>query len=319
MEKVRFLVIGTNFISDNFGRAADKVDIAEISAVYSRKLDTGKTFAAKYGIKKVYNSLDEALLDSEIDAVYVASPTFMHKEHTEKSLRSGKHVLCEKSIALNSSELSEMIRVAREEDRVLLEAMRPAFDPALSVIKSAIAKIGRVRRASLEYCQYSSRYDKFKAGIVENAFNPDIGNSALSDIGVYPLWFAIELFGYPCSIKSQKIYLENGFLGMGVSSLNYVDKLVTVTYSKITESTTPSVIEGEAGSVIIDRVSPTSRIYLKLRGKEAELLDYKPSENNMIYEIDAFARMVRGEIDFLPYLKKTEMVMKAEDEIHLSE
>lgn len=318
MKKTSFLIIGTNFISDNFCFAISKLDTADVVAVYSRKLDTGTSFAEKHGIKKVYNSLDEALLDKDIDAVYVASPTFMHKEHSIKALRAGKHVLCEKSISLNSSELSEMIRVAREENRVLLEAMRPAFDPAFEVIKAAISKIGRVRRASLEYCQYSSRYDKFKAGIVENAFNPKIGNSALSDIGVYPLWLAIALFGYPCNVKSQKFYLENGFLGMGISTLDYTDKLVSVTYSKITDSTTSSVIEGENGSVIIDRVSPTSKIYLKLRGEEAELLKYEPEENNMLYEIAAFVEMVKGKIDCLPYLEITEKVMKLEDEIHLS-
>lgn len=317
--KIRFLVIGTNFISDNFCQAAALVSDAQVVGVYSRKLDTGVAFAEKYGIKKVYDSLDAALLDKDIDAVYVASPTFMHKEHSIRALRAGKHVLCEKSVALSYSELSEMISVAKEEKRVLLEAMRPAFDPAFEVIKSAMAKIGRVRRASFEYCQYSSRYDKFKSGIVENAFDPQIGNSALSDIGVYPLWLAIALFGYPCSIKSQKIYLENGFLGMGASTLSYEDKLVTVTYSKITDGVSPSVIEGEEGSVIIDRVSPTSKIYLKTRGKDSALLEYEPAQNNMIYEISAFAGMINGKIDFLPYLEITKMVMKAEDDIHLAE
>ena len=106
---------------------------------------------------------------------------------------------------------------------------------------------------------------------------------------------------------------------MGASTLSYEDKLVTVTYSKITDGVSPSVIEGEEGSVIIDRVSPTSKIYLKTRGKDSALLEYEPATNNMIYEISAFAGMINGKIDFLPYLEITKMVMKAEDDIHLAE
>lgn len=63
--------------------------------------------------------------------------------------------------------------------------MRPDFDPAFDMIKNALPRIGKIRRASFEFCQYSSRYDRFKDGIIENAFNPALGNAAVSDIGVY--------------------------------------------------------------------------------------------------------------------------------------
>ena len=140
MKKLKFLVIGTNFISDKFCLAAKSVSGVEVCAVYSRKKQTGDEFALKYGIGKVYTDLDIALLDKEIDAVYVASPTFLHCEQSIKAMRAKKHVLCEKSIALSSSELSEMIKVAKEENTVLIEAMRPAFDPALKLIKSNLSR-----------------------------------------------------------------------------------------------------------------------------------------------------------------------------------
>ena len=319
MKKLKFLVIGTNFISDKFCLAAKSVSGVEVCAVYSRKKQTGDEFALKYGIGKVYTDLDIALLDKEIDAVYVASPTFLHCEQSIKAMRAKKHVLCEKSIALSSSELSEMIKVAKEENTVLIEAMRPAFDPALKLIKSNLSRLGKIRRASLEFCQYSSRYDKFKEGIIENAFNPEIGNSALSDIGVYPLWLAVELFGEPAHISSEKTCLKNGFLGMGISTLNYGDKLVSVVYSKISEGVTPSVIEGEEGSLIIDKISEPSEIYFKPRKKEKIKLRYIPAENNMVYEISDFKKMTEGKLDYLQYLAVTEKVMKAADEIHKSE
>ena len=319
MKKLNFLIIGTNFISDKFCLAVKEFDDVRSYAVYSRKTETGRTFAEKHGIGKVYNNLDDALVDKNIDAVYVASPTFLHREHSIRSMRAGKHVLCEKSIALSASELSEMTEVAKEEGRVLIEAMRPAFDPALKIIKDALLLLGKIRRADLQFCQYSSRYDRFKQGIVENAFNPKIGNSALSDIGVYPLWLAIELFGSPDSISSDKTYLENGFLGMGVSTLKYEDKLVSVTYSKITDGVNPSVIEGEDGTLIINKISEPSELYVKLRGKDKEKLSYNPSPNNMVYEISEFKKMICGKVDFSPYLETTKKVMEAADKIHKSE
>lgn len=181
-------------------------------------------------------------------------------------------MLCEKSIALSYSEFSEMRAVAEEYGVVLLEAMRPTFDPMLKIVKSAILIIGKIRRASFTFCQYSSHYDKFKMGIVENAFDPSIGNSALWDIGVYPLWLGVELFGEPKSLISKKIYLENSFLGMGESILYYGDKLVSVSYSKINDSPVSSVVEGELGS-IIDKITEPSRISIAIRGEpERKLL-----------------------------------------------
>ena len=80
-----------------------------------------------------------------------------------------KHVLCEKVMASNEQEALSMIECAKKNHVVLLEAMRPDFDPAFDMIKNALPRIGKIRRASFEFCQYSSRYDRFKDGIIENA------------------------------------------------------------------------------------------------------------------------------------------------------
>ena len=315
MGNISFLVIGTNTISDKFCLAAQECD-ATIEAIYSRKLDTGRAFSQKYGIKKVYTDLDEALRDTDIDAVYVASPTFLHCRHTVMALLAGKDVLCEKSIASSLSEFEEMILAAEMSGGVLLEAMRPAFDPALEIIKANLSRIGTVRRASLEFCKYSTRYDNFKKGIIENAFDPTIKNSALSDIGVYPLWLAIELFGEPREVKSEKKFLENGFLSMGTSILSYDSHFVSVSYSKITESAAPSFIEGEDGTLFIDKISEPKKLWIKLRDGKEIPLDYHPCENNMRYEIETFAKICKERLDFSKYTATSKAVMKIADMIH---
>ena len=194
--------------------------------------------------------------------------------------------------------------------------MRPEFDTAYEKIREALPEIGRIRRAALEFCQYSSRYDKFKAGIVENAFDPKMKNSALADIGIYPLHVAISLFGAPKSINSTAIMLENGFLGAGSSTLGYDGMIADISYSKIADSAAPSVIMGEDGSILIDRIVEPTLITLKKRGCESRVLYKRESGSNMTDEIRAFRIMMQGKIDYKPYLELSERVMKAVSEIY---
>ena len=307
---MRFSIIGTNFISDGFMDALREVSSAEAIAVLSRTEERAAESAGRHGIPKVYTDVDRMLEDEDIDAVYIASPTVCHSEQAVKCLRAGKHVLCEKMIAHDYPAFLEMLRARDESGKALVEAMRPDFDPALSVIREGLSRIGKIRRASLEFCQYSSRYDAFLSGTVLNAFNPEMKNSALADIGIYPLHFCARLFGEPKNFSSSSVYLSNGFEGAGVITLEYGDMLATVTYSKITESVNPSVIEGELGSLIIDKISAPTKITLKLRGGDPEPLEYTPESNNMVWEIAAFTDIAEGRLSADEYMTATEISMK---------
>lgn len=313
---MRFAVIGTNFISDNFADAINSIKDAEITAVYSRSGHTGEIFAEKHGVPSVYTSYKEMLLSSSFDAVYVASPTLLHPEHSIMAMNFGYHVLCEKMMAPTLEDFYRMKESSEQNGRVLLEAMRPTFDPAYRLIRNTLPKIGKVRRATLEFCQYSSRYDRFKNGILTNAFDPKMKNSALSDIGIYPLNIALDLFGVPKKISSSSVFLTNGFEGEGCAVLSYGDKLVEIVYSKISDSVNPSVIEGEDGSILIDKLTQPTSVRLVKRGQKPEELSLTPTKNNMTYEIEAFVKMVQGELSHIPYLALTEKAQSAVDEIY---
>lgn len=235
-------MIGTNFISDDFCAAAAQVPGAELSAVYSRKQETGDAFAARHGIPQVYTDYDE-FLDSGLDAVYVASPNFAHCAQTLKALNHKKHVLCEKVMAVNEQEVRSMIDCARQNNVVLLEAMRPDFDPAYDLIEQNLPRIGKLRRTTFEFCQYSSRYDSFREGIIQNAFNPELGNAAVMDIGVYCIHSLVRLFGAPKNVKAFSTKLSNGFDGSGIVLMEYEDMTAEAVYSKIAVSVTPSVLQ----------------------------------------------------------------------------
>ena len=315
---MRLGIIGTNFISDRLCEALAQVEGIEAYAVYSRRTDTGEAFAEKYGIGKVYCDLDEMLADDRLDAVYVASPTFCHAEQAIRAMRAGKHVLCEKMMAATLDEFYGMKECSEQTGMVLLEAMRPAHDPIYDVIRSYLPRLGKIRRATLEFCQYSSRYDRFKDGILTNAFDPSLKNTALSDIGIYPLHVALLFFGKPLSVSGSSVFLENGFEGAGALTLTYQDMIAGVVYSKVSDSVNPSVIEGELGSLTINKISAPTALTLYLRGEAPIEIPLTPAANNMIYELAAFRDMVDGVREYHSYLELTEQAQTVVDEIYRS-
>ena len=138
--KLKIGMIGTNFISDKFALAALQIPGAELCAICSRRKETGAAFAEKYRIPNVFTDYQE-FLNSDLDAVYIATPNALHCEQTLQALEHGKHVLCEKIMAINEQEVRSMIDCAKKNHVVLLEAMRPDFDPAFSLVDEQLPKI----------------------------------------------------------------------------------------------------------------------------------------------------------------------------------
>lgn len=316
MKNIKLGIIGTNFVSDWLCTCVGESEGIVNHAVYSRKQETGAAFAEKYGITNIYTDM-EAFLSSDIDAVYIASPNFLHYSQAEAAMRHGKHVLVEKPAALTKEDFIELENIAREMGVVILEAMRPAHDPAIETAREAMKQIGTVRRGVFEFCQYSSRYDRFKTGEILNAFNPAMGNAAIMDIGIYPLHVCTMMFGEPKSIYSRSVKLTGGFEGMGTIFLDYGDIQAEVVYSKITDSVNPSVVMGEGGAVTIGKLSTGERVTLRMRGGESkELCGKREREtDNMVYEIADFVRAVRGETSADKWNRLTEITLGIIDEV----
>lgn len=320
--EIKIGIIGTNFISDDFCNAAVKVPGAVLRAVYSRKEETGAAFAERHSIPEVFTDYKK-FLSSDIDAVYVASPNFIHCSQTIMALEHKKHVLCEKVMAVNEAEVRSMIDCARRNQVVLLEAMRPDFDPAFDIVEQNLNRIGQLRRATFEFCQYSSRYDKFREGIVMNAFDPTLGNAAVMDIGVYCIHSLVRLFGMPQEIQAFSTKLSNDFDGSGIVLMKYETMIAEAVYSKISVSVNPSVIQGEDGSILIDYISKPEKICLQLRegardtleGAGREILPFIPADNNMIYEIQEFIKLINENNIDHKYLQYSLDTIRVIDEI----
>lgn len=297
MRLIRFGTIGTNWITERFLHAAEENDDFKLTAVYSRTEDKGREFAAQFGSPKVYTDLTAMASSDEIDAVYIASPNSFHAEQAILCMNHGKHVLCEKPLATNSAEVRRMIEAAEKNQVVLMEALKSTLMPNFKIMKENLYKIGQVRRYFAGYCQYSSRYDAFKEGTVLNAFNPEYSNGALMDLGIYCIYPMVSLFGKPEAVKAVGVMLSSGVDGEGSLVMRYPDMDAVVMYSKISDSFLPAEIQGENGTMVIDRINQPYDVKIQYRDGSIENLTQQQIHESMYYELEEFIRMIgRGKL-----------------------
>lgn len=300
-KKIRFGVVGTNFITDWVIAGAREDERFELAAVCSRTQERGAEFAAKHNIPHIFTSLEDMVQSDVIDAVYIASPNYKHAEQSILAMRHGKHVLCEKPLASNAREARQMVEASKQYGVTLMEAIKSTLSPNFLAAKQNLHRIGTPRRYFASFCQYSSRYDKFKEGIVLNAFRPELSNGAMMDIGVYTLYPLIALFGRPQSINAQGVVLSSGVDGQGAVNMQYDGFNATVLYSKIANSQLPAEIEGEDGNIIIDRIqTPVDvRFYPRQapasgheKRAEGESLSAPETHNEYFYEVEEFINLI---------------------------
>ena len=289
---MKFGVIGTSDITDRFLVGAKLESRFELAAVYSRSYERGKSFADKYGVKEVFTDF-EAMTKS-IDAVYIASPNSCHAEQTIYFMERGVHVLCEKPLCSNAMEARRLIKTAKENGVLLMEAMISTLNPNYLALRDNISKIGWVRKYFSSYCQYSSRYDRYKAGVIENAFKKELSGGALLDIGVYTIYPMVVLFGKPKSIKALGEILTSGVDGAGAAIFEYDGMEAIVNYSKISDSYAPTEVQGEDGSLIMERISTPRHLWLKPRkGKDLDLSTIHCGDD-YYYEIKDFIDLIES-------------------------
>ena len=318
---MRFGTIGTNFIAREFLSAGESLDGFSLAAVYSREAERAKAFAGERSGVKCVTDLNELAAEENVDAVYISSPNAFHAQQAELMLKAGKHVLLEKPVCPDKETFGRLCALAKEKDLVLLEAMRPAFMPSFQILKKAIEEVGTVRRVSFTYCQYSSRYDAYKRGIVENAFNPALCNGSLMDIGVYCIHALVALFGVPEKISAVANKLDNGLDSQGGVQCVYPEMLAELSWSKIADSRRPNEIQGEKGTLLIDSITNPKDIVFVGRDKSRRVIyrDSDPEFFNMSHEIRAFmdfaANSSEGSRPWESYNQVTEQVLGLMDEI----
>ncbi len=181
---IRYGIIGRNFVVDYMLAAMAAVpDIAHPEVIYSRSFLDAEAFRKKHNLSFATDNLSVLADYPYIDAVYIASPNCCHYEQAKLMLEHGKHVLCEKPAASNAREVKKLIALAEKKGLIFLEAMRPVYTDTLRLVRENLSKIGNLRLVRFDYCKVSSRFDRFCSGIYVNAFNPQLSNASVMDLG----------------------------------------------------------------------------------------------------------------------------------------
>ena len=155
---------------------------ADVVAVASRSLDKSRQFAGEFGIKTAYETYDSLLTDANVDAVYIPLPPSMHCEWTMKAAAAGKHVLCEKPLAINAPQAQLMIEAAVRHQIVLLDAVMWYHTARAEVMRNVVhsGQLGEVR-------QVTSAFTFPGNALTEDnlRFSAGLGGGSLLDIGWY--------------------------------------------------------------------------------------------------------------------------------------
>lgn len=201
--RLRFGILGTGNIAGQFAEGVAGAQHSVVTAVGSRSEDSAAAFAQRFGLDPAqsYGSYDDLIGDQSVDAVYLSLPNHLHAPWTVKTLEAGKHVLCEKPLAMNADEAERMFAAADWHDRRLMEAFMYRCHPLTSAVVGAVrgGAIGQLKTIRASFCYRTSRID----GNVR--FDPTIGGGALMDIGCYCLDFCRLVVGRPPIIDDAHV------------------------------------------------------------------------------------------------------------------
>ncbi|MFS0674075.1 Gfo/Idh/MocA family protein [Ornithinibacillus sp. 179-J 7C1 HS] len=290
---MKFGTIGTSWITSSFIDASRKSNDFILKAVYSRSETRAKEFAEKQQAEHIYTNLEEMAKSDEIDCVYIASPNSFHFNHALLFLKHKKHVICEKPIFSNTEEFREAYRVADENEVFLFEAIRNIHSPNFKVLKNAIERIGPITSTILHRNRYSSKFDEFLAGGRPNVFSADFSGGALTDMGIYPLYLSVGLFGKPKKVSYSANLLESGIDGSGTLILSYDGFTSTIMCSKISTSYIPCEIQGQNGTVVFNDAGALVEMKLVDNSTNKVLpIETYATEDNMAFEIHNIKRII---------------------------
>ena len=217
---LRIGILGCANIARQFARDVAPCRTARVVAVASRQLETAARFAADLGIGRHLGSYEALLADAEVDAIYVPLPNSLHAEWAIKAAESGKHVLCEKPLALGLEQAQAMFDAAKRAGVMLLESYPYYFQPQTGAMLELLQSgaIGTVRSVQSSFGFELSR----PAGNIR--MNPDLGGGALYDAGCYALSIIRLAMGEaPQRVMADATWADTGVDISMMATLYYAD------------------------------------------------------------------------------------------------
>jgi predicted dehydrogenase len=289
---VRWGILGPGKISRTFAAGLQAADGAQLAAVGSRSAPRAAAFAAEHGFNRSWGTYEDLAADPAVDAVYIGTPHVFHEEHTLLCLRAGKHVLVEKPFAINAEQAGRMIRAARENDRLLMEAMWTRFLPTVVAVRAMVAAgdIGEVRMLTADF--------GFRAPVDPHSrlFAPALGGGSLLDLGIYPLTLASMLFGEPVQVSSLANLGATRVDEEAAVIMQHRGGELAVIHSSLRFDTPRhAFLLGTGGWIeIMFPWWAGTRLRVKVGDRDAEILERPHRGGGYTHEAEAFMELIRS-------------------------
>ena len=242
-------IVAPGGIANKFADAVRDFTAGTVVAVGSRDAGRAADFAEGHGIPRSYGSYADLVADDEVEAVYVASPHSGHQEHALLAINAGKHVLIEKALARNSSEVEDIFAAAQQHRVLAMEAMWTRHLPHMAEVRRRVADgaIGEIVTLAADHGQALDLPNDHRLK------SPELAGGALLDLGVYPIAFCVDLLGAPVEVKALGRLTDTGVDGHVSLVLDYGGKTLAVMDTTLwTKTPTTAVVSGTEGSIEID-------------------------------------------------------------------
>lgn len=294
MEKLNWAILGPGTIAKEFAKALIEVN-GSIYAVASRTKEKAQAFAKEHNINKAYGSYDEMLEDKNIDVVYISTPHSNHYEYIMQSLKNNKHVLCEKAITVNNSELKEITNLAKEKNLIVAEAMTiyhmPLYKNLMSIIKSG--KLGKLKMIQVSFGS-CKEYD-----VNNRFFSKALAGGALLDIGTYALSFArYFLSSTPDNIITTVKKFETGVdEESGIVLKNKKDEMAVIALTMRAKMPKRGIVAGELGFITVDNFPRADKATITYLDGSVENIEAGETSKALNYEIKDITNAILNKED----------------------
>ncbi|MGA9231050.1 MAG: Gfo/Idh/MocA family oxidoreductase [Exiguobacterium oxidotolerans] len=290
MEQVNWGIVGPGGIAAEFAAAIKEVN-GRIFGVWGRNTDKTNRFAEQFGIEQVYADTETMFQDGRIDVVYIATPHSVHYSYIVDALNAGKHVLCEKAITMNSTQLQEVIQLAQAKDLILAEAMTIYHMPLYRKLHEVIdqGKIGKISMVNVTFG--SSKEDD----PTNRFFNPDLAGGAMLDIGTYALSFTrLFLSSQPTELHTTlKKYKTGVDEQSGIVMKNNQEELAVVSLAMRAKMPKRGIVAGEKGFITVDDFPRADKATITYTADgTVETIEAGDTGKALVYEVEAMNEMV---------------------------
>jgi predicted dehydrogenase len=292
-KKIKWGIIGLGNIAHQFAKDLALISDAQLFAVGSRNIKNAKEFVSKNQAQIAYGSYEELMQDKEVEIIYIATPHDSHAELSIKCLEHGKHVLCEKPIALNLDQASKMVATSKKTNRFLMEAFWTRFNPSFQEV------LKKVRNEVLGEITYINADFAFLVDIPKNRLS-DIknGGGTLLDIGVYPLFLSYVLLGIPTKILATANFMETGADKQTSMILQYKNAHAVLHSSFVASSNMVATISGTKGKINIHPVWHETQGYSMIKNNHKVDYSFPTKGKGFTYEIEECHTCIRqGKIE----------------------